>query len=297
MKNMTLHSAAMVAASIALVLASGCGRGDGGSATIPSSSVAHREASHPRFDSLMIRAEAEQWHLKPVGEIIQHVGLHFVGTPYEAGLLDRLPEETLVASFDGFDCVLLVETALAAARGIRDQDYRYERFLDELRSLRYRSGVLNGYCSRLHYFSEWIHDNETRGAVLNITEELGGEPLEKRLDFMSSHRSSYPRMADNDSLFAGIVEMESSIADLELFYIPQDRIESAYDGLRAGDIIATATSVGGLDVSHSGLVYRDGEGVGFLHASTAGGVMVSPDLRRYVQDIDIQIGIVVARPL
>jgi hypothetical protein len=253
--------------------------------------------ARPTFDSLMTTARSEAWHERPLGEVVQSVGLFFEGAPYEAGLLDRLPEETLVTSFDGFDCVLLVETAVAAARTIRRQDYSFEGFRGQLESLRYRSGIMDGYCSRLHYFSEWIMDNEKRGTVRNITADLGGERLEKRLNFMTSHRSSYPRIIANDSLYAGIRDMETALRDIEIFFIPQDRIREAYDQLQAGDIIATATRIPGLDVSHSGLVHREGSRVGFLHASTSGGVMVSPDLQEYVENIDIQIGIVVARPL
>ncbi|MDX1741417.1 MAG: DUF1460 domain-containing protein, partial [Rhodothermales bacterium] len=233
----------------------------------------------------------------PIGEVVHGAGLFFEGQPYVAGLLDRGTEETLVTSFDGFDCVLLVETALAAARTIRLQDYTYDGFLGQLESLRYRSGKMDGYCSRLHYFSEWIHDNEQRGNVRNVTQDLGGVRLEKQLDFMSSHRDAYPRFATNDSLFAGIQAMELTLEDFQLVYIPQDRIREVYGQLQSGDIIATATSVPGLDVSHTGLVHRDGEEVGFLHASTSGGVMVSPDLQQYIENIEIQIGIVVARPL
>ena len=71
-----------------------------------------------------------------------------------------------------------------------------------------------------------------------------------------------------------------------------------YDHLRPGDIIATATHIKGLDVTHSGLAYANDNGsIGFLHASSSsGGVKVSPDLQRYVENISIQIGIVVARP-
>ncbi len=285
-----------VLAAVVLATAA-CAQGDRGEAPGQARSVSVKASAHPAFDSLMTRARADGWHEMPIGRIVQNVGLHFVGNPYVAGLLDRTPVETLVTSFDGFDCVLLVETAVAAARGIRDEDYSFDGFLERIQSLRYRSGVLDGYCSRLHYFSEWIRDNEKRGTVRNLTESLGGELLEKKLDFMTSHRESYPRIAANDSLFSGIAKMEASLVGLPLYYIPQDEISSFYGLLQPGDIIATATSVGGLDVSHSGLVYQDGERVGFLHASTTGGVMVSPDLQQYVQNIDIQIGIVVARPL
>jgi hypothetical protein len=80
-------------------------------------------------------------------------------------------------------------------------------------------------------------------------------------------------------------------------YVPQDSIRAVYDELRAGDIVGMATSIDGLDVSHSGLVYAHDDGrKGLLHASLSGGIVVSPDLQRYVQTIDNQIGIVVARP-
>ena len=296
---MRRYSETLAGLLVTLLVLSGCGR-DG--RDIDRAMGVEEDApvvaeAHPMFDSLMTRARVEDWHEEQVGDVVERVALFFEGAPYVAGLLDRPPVETLVTSFDGFDCVLLVETAVAAARTIRRQDYSFEGFLDEIESLRYRSGEMDGYCSRLHYFSEWILDNEKRGTVRNITAELGGVQLEKRLNFMTEHRGSYPRIVSNDSLFAGIQEMESSLSGLQLFYIPQDRIRESYDRLRSGDIIATATRVPGLDVSHTGLVYRNEDRVGFLHASTSGGVMVSSDLQDYVENIDIQIGIVVARPL
>jgi hypothetical protein len=85
---------------------------------------------------------------------------------------------------------------------------------------------------------------------------------------------------------------------MELFYIPQERIVEAYAELEPGDIIATATHIKGLDVTHTGLVYDNSDGTrGLLHASTSGGVKVSPDLQSYVQGVDATIGIIVARPL
>ena len=92
--------------------------------------------------------------------------------------------------------------------------------------------------------------------------------------------------------------MEHRRADLEHYTIAQDRIRAVYDRLRPGDIIATSTHIEGLDVTHTGLVYaHGGGGIGFLHASTSGGVKVSPDLQDYIQNNKVQIGIVVARPV
>src|SRR5690606_30879157 len=131
----------------------------------------------------------------------------------------------------------------ALARGIRQGDYTYETYARHMLDQRYRGGEMDGYCSRLHYFTEWIADNEARGNVRDITEEIGGVPYEKAINFMSSNRQSYPRFAANDSLYQCVLEMEQGMQALDLHYIPQDRIRRVYDQLQAGDIIATATNI------------------------------------------------------
>ncbi len=255
-------------------------------------------APDPVFDRIMAAAERENLHAEPLGVIMQKLGEKLKGTPYVAGVLDAPEQETLIAPLDKFDCVLFVESMLAMARGVAQQDYSYEGYLDRIEEARYRHGQMNGYCSRLHYFSDWIRDNEARGLVRNITQEVGGVPYDKTLDFMSTHRESYPRLVASDSLYQGIVEIERELQDLELFYIPQDQIRKAYPMLRAGDIIATATSISGLDVTHTGLVYDAGAGKkGFMHASTTSGVTISPDLQAYIQGVRVQTGIIVARPV
>jgi hypothetical protein len=248
------------------------------------------------FVELMERARADEWNTRPVGEIMVQVGQWFNGKPYVAGTLDESAYEKLVLKLDGFDCVTLVESTMALARTIKDQSYSYGVFEDHIRSQRYRDGTMDGYCSRLHYFSEWILDNEARGHVQNITRDIGGVRLEKGLDFMSNHRDSYTQLAD-DSLYAGVVAMEEKLKDYQMYYVPQAQIGTVYNQLLPGDVIALATDIEGLDVAHTGLVFKHEDGsVGLLHASTANGVIVSPDLQAYVENNRRQIGIVVARP-
>ena len=268
-------------------------------ADAPALPVADADTTTKRlFNDVMAFARAERLHERPFGEIMQAVGMRFLRTPYVAGMLDEPDHETLVVDLTGFDCVLYVEAVLALARGIAVEDYAYETFARHIRDQRYRDGAMNGYCSRLHYFTEWIADNEARGTVRNITQAIGGQKLDKRLTFMSEHRQSYPRFATNDSLFKGIQMMERDLADLEIFHIPQNDIRTVYDRLQPGDIIATSTDIKGLDVTHTGLAFaHDDGGIGFLHASTSGGVKVSPDLQGYIQNNKVQIGIVVARPV
>lgn len=249
------------------------------------------------FKNLMDVAIAKTWHQQSLGTIMTQVGSWFSGKPYAAGTLDAPAYEQLVIKLDGFDCVTFVESVLALSRTIQDQSYDYGTFVAHMRAQRYRDGVLDGYCSRLHYFSEWILDNEARGHVRNITHDIGGVKLDKQLNFMSNHRSSYAPLTD-DSLYAGIIAVEEKLKAFQMYYIPQSDISSVYNKLQGGDIIALATDIGGLDVAHTGLVYKDQEGgTGLLHASTARGVVVSPDLQAYVENNKRQIGIVVARPL
>jgi len=258
-------------------------------------------ATARRFASVMEYGQRQTAHTESIGGLMQALGTQFDGAPYLEGTLDSVDSETLVVRLDGFDCVTFIETTFAMARGLAADDTTYAGFARRLAQQRYRNGQLQGYCSRLHYFTEWLIDNEERGLVDRLGDELNGRPLTDTLNFMSTHRSAYDRFATNDSLFACVQDMETALQARQqqdpLRYVPQDSIRAVYDHLQAGDIVAMVTSIGGLDVSHSGLVYaHDDGGRGLLHASLSDGIVVSPDLQRYVQTIDNQIGIVVARP-
>ncbi|MEX0747470.1 MAG: N-acetylmuramoyl-L-alanine amidase-like domain-containing protein, partial [Rhodothermales bacterium] len=183
------------------------------------------------------------------------------------------------------------------ARGVAVEDYSYASYVEKTREQRYRDGVMTDYCSRLHYYTEWIADNEQKGIVENITSNIGGVRLDKDYSFMTEHRELYPLLAENDSMYQCIEMAEDRLnARLEYFHIPQDSIHLAYDRMLAGDLIATSTHIEGLDVTHTGMVYRGPDGsMGLLHASTDGGVKISPDLEEYVQGVKSQIGIIVAR--
>ncbi|MGB3512182.1 MAG: DUF1460 domain-containing protein [Microcoleaceae cyanobacterium] len=252
----------------------------------------------PRFKPVMEYAIQQKLSEGSMGEIMQAIADYFIGTPYISGLLDQSNQESLVITLDGFDCVLFVETVLAMARGIAVQDYSYLTFINHIRGQRYWNGQINGYCSRLHYFSEWITDNQRRGNVKNIGAELGGERIKKQLFFMSKNRRKYPQIASNDDNYQCIVNMEDNISKLKIDYIPYYKISSVYSQLKPGDIIAVATEINGLDVTHTGLVYRNSDGnIGFIHASPAGKVTVAYDLERYIWNVESAIGILVARPV
>jgi hypothetical protein len=261
-------------------------------------SPAVMDSTRMAFDRIMAFArDSALADEEDFGMIIQAVGRQLMGAPYVAGMLDASEDETLIADLTAFDCVLYVENVLALARGIAAGDTTFGGYLRQVESLRYRDGEMRGYCSRLHYFTEWIHDNEQRGIVQDVTREAGGVAYDKEIDFMSTHRDSYPRMV-SDETYACILDMERGLHGHELFYIPKAEIANHYDALRPGDVIATATHIDGLDVTHTGFVYRTTDGgTAFLNASLSGEVLIAPDLATYVQGVRAQTGIIVARPV
>ena len=101
-----------------------------------------------------------------IGNVIAEVGKSFIGTEYVAGTLDiNTSKEELIIRVTGLDCVTFVENTLVMSRLIKKGDTSFEAYLKELEYIRYRSGKLDGYTSRLHYFSDWIYDNQQKGIL------------------------------------------------------------------------------------------------------------------------------------
>jgi Protein of unknown function (DUF1460) len=258
-------------------------------------------ASKLEYQRLMQSLGDRKITTRPIDAVLQTVSTKLLGATYREGLLDQGATEKLFVSLTEFDCVLFVETVLAFSRNLRSPSPSYENFRENIQEVRYADGKLDGYCSRLHYFSEWIRNNQERNIVRDLTSELGGIPLNKKLNFMSNNWQKYPRLKNNKANYQCILAMEQKI-EIELRsqplrYIPSHKIRSIYSLLKAGDIIAVTTDLKGLDATHTGFIYPTANGIGLIHASPSGKVKVSPDLQRYVEGVDHAIGIMVARPV
>jgi N-acetylmuramoyl-L-alanine amidase-like protein len=236
---------------------------------------------------------------KPIGDLITSIGRQFLGKPYEAHTLDGPGEEHLVVDLHSFDCVTFIENTGALARCIKQNRLTLDRFRAELQLLRYRGGVIRGYASRLHYFTEWIADNEKKGIVKDVTKEIGGTPYRKTIDFMTSHRASYPGLSD-DSVFSGMRQIEDTLSGRVIYQIPRSRIARLQSKIRSGDIIAITTDLSGLDVSHTGIAVRLDDGsLHYMHApNVRGSVLISREtLEAHVKKFPSYTGIIVVRPL
>ncbi len=233
-----------------------------------------------------------------MGHTIVAIGKTFTGMPYIGKTLEVHQDEKLVINLRGFDCTTYVENVLAFSLLLKKEADEIEAFGSILRNIRYRDGDLAGYPSRLHYFSDWLHNNEIKGLVSNISCELGGVKLEKEIAFMTSHRELYPGLED-DKNFEVIRNTEERLSHITLCYIPKNKIKDVESKLEDGDIIALATSIEGLDVTHTGFAHRKADGrIYLLHASVSGQVEIAEKpLAEYLEKIKKNIGILVARPL
>ena len=232
-----------------------------------------------------------------MGNTIVSVGKTFVGFPYVAKTLELKDKESLIINLREFDCTTYVENVMAFSLLVTKEEESIDAFTSVLQNIRYRDGELNGYPSRLHYFTDWIADNQKKGLIRDITLDLGGEEIDKEINFMSTHRDSYP-MLKTDSSLEQIATTEKEISKYKLHFLPREKVADVERQIQNGDIIALATSIKGLDVTHTGFAIRtEGNRIHLLHASSSGQVEISEKpLAEYLKGIQSNIGIIVARP-
>ncbi len=248
----------------------------------------------------------------PTGEVAALIGSTFVGTPYEPGSLEIPGPERLVVNLRTFDCVTLVEHVLVLARLTRaaaaaadpeagplgSEDAFRRAYREELTGLRYRGGAIDGYLSRLHYFTEWLDHAIGEGILDEATGEVGGVADERPIHFMSSNPEAYRQLAEDPALVEGVREIEARLSAGERLFVPQERIAEIEGALQNGDVVAAVSNLDGLDIAHTGFVIRHAGRVHLLHAPLVGdSVEVSAEpLADRIQRISGQKGIRVARP-
>jgi len=250
------------------------------------------------FRRVMKEAGAREWRRMPIGEVVEEVAASFQGAPYIAQSLEVPGEEHLVVNLRAYDCTTFVESMLALSRCVKRGNSSFQDFRQELQRIRYRNGVIDGYPSRLHYFVDWVADNAAKGIVKDVTEELGGMPSPRKIDYMTSHATEYRQLADKEVL-QEIRAREDTINARSRFVLPAGDLPLADRRILAGDIIGVVTDEPGSDVSHIGLAIRRSRELQFLHAPlSAGKVEISQrPLVDYLRANTRRKGVIVARPL
>lgn len=250
------------------------------------------------FNQIMSFADEKELCKKPINEVIIEIGKSFLNTKYVPHTLESDGEEQLVINLNGFDCTTYLETSLAFARCVKKGKTSFQDYQNELNLIRYRDGKLEHYPSRLHYFSDWIYNNQQKGIVKDITKEIGGKPITFKLNFMSENPKYYKQLKENPDFISLIRKQEQEINTRQYYYIPEKDIEKIEDKIKEGDLIAISTNDKGLDIGHTGIAVKSGKGrIHFLHASTNGYKVQITDspLSEYVRKNKKHSGIIVLR--
>lgn len=196
----------------------------------------------------------------------------FIGVPYVAHTLEVNDTEQLVVNTRELDCTTLVENVTALTLCARQEVYTFQNFIDNLTAIRYRDGVINGYTSRLHYFTEWIVDNTKKGIVSEIQspQTVFKAVQTINIGFMSAHPEYYRHLKANPELIADIRASEKAVNGMTFRYIPKNSIPNSKamrDAIHNGDIIAITCKKAGLDIAHLGFAAWHKDGLHLLNAS------------------------------
>lgn len=231
----------------------------------------------------------------------------FQGRPYAGNTLDENETEQLVVDFRAFDCTTFLETTLALALSrhqlTNEKDTaQFDRlFRENLTRIRYRNGQIDGFASRLHYFSEWLLDNEQKGIVEDVTGQIGGIRVKKPISYMTQYTYKYPQLA-KPAIRKQIAQVELAISQQRYWFIPRGQIRTIENCLQEGDIVMMMAARPGLDMKHVGMVVwqtaEDGtRRAHLLHASSQyGEVAISEQpLAEYIKRNPQFSGIRVAR--
>jgi hypothetical protein len=247
------------------------------------------------FNILHFRQQFRRSSL-PLGDLVCAIGNYFLGAPYLAETLESGHKEKLIVNLGQFDCFTFIETALALTRCVENGKISWREFRGQLQLIRYRKGVIDGYSSRLHYFIDWLHDNQKKGIVSDISCQIGAKPRYKVINFLSAHRDAYPALQEA-KVFQEISKTEKIISRRKLYVLTPAEFRSTERKIKTGDLIALASTAAGLDVAHVGLALWRGKKLHLLNASRQEKrvVVSAKPLIDYLRQNKKYTGIIVAR--
>ena len=196
----------------------------------------------------------------------------FLDIPYVANTLEINDTEALVINVDELDYTTLVETVTALTLCAYQQQFTFAAFQNNLRNMRYRDGLIDGYPSRIHYFTDWIVTNQKAGIVSEIQQP--NPPFTAvqtvNVNYMSTHPQSYKALKAHPEFVPDIRKMEASITGLKFRFIPKSEVKDTKpmrEAIHDGDIIAITCNKPGLDIAHLGFAVWRNDGLHLLNAS------------------------------
>ena len=220
----------------------------------------------------------ESYLIIDTGSRIDFLSSKFLGIAYAESTLTggRETPEIFVINLAAVDCFTFLEYVESMRLS-----KSFAGFRKNLRQIRYRSGIVS-FETRNHFFTDWRIFNKT--FVEDVTQIMGNDSatrVQKRLNAIE----------DNASMLPGIPSVERNID-----FIPADEIgDMILNSLKTGDYIGIYSDKTGLDVSHVGILIKEGHDIFLRHASSKKEYreVIDQDFKEYVAH---KPGIVVLRP-
>lgn len=221
---------------------------------------------------------AEAAKIQDIGERIALLSGQFLGTPYKESTLigDATIPEMLVINLEAFDCLTFLDCveAMRLSRSFAD-------FHKNIVHVRYKKGIV-AYERRNHFFTDWsLHNTDF---VRNKTKEIADTKIAILTKILN-------RKKDGSSFLSGMGPVERTIS-----YISSENVDKTMRGrLRTGDYVGIYSDSEGLDVSHVGIVVKEGLDIYLRHASSAAAArkVVDEDFSEYILG---KPGIIILRP-
>ena len=248
------------------------------------------------FESYMKTVRAAEVH--SISDLMDETAKFFLGVPYVEMTLEHEPEK-LIVNLREFDCLTYVENVLALAGTYASADPSWHTFIKNLEHLRYRNGEIVNYTSRLHYTSDWIYENQKTGAIVDMTPEIGGVHLDMVVSFMSTHPENHVQLQNHPEYIEMMANKEKEINSRRYYYIPKEDIGKCNAQIHTGDIVCFVSSLKGLDISHVGIIHKEGAKMTFIHASSRKKKVIMNDesLQDYALNMKKIRGVMVLRPV
>jgi len=248
------------------------------------------------FKKIMQYAQKEKLSEKTLPEVEMAIAQFFLITPYVPKTLEKKGTEHLVINLRELDCTTFLENVVSLSSCIKNKTTDFESYCQTLIKFRYRNGKIDEYPSRLHYFTDWLLNNEKKQLISIVSNTFATDMFDPTVNYMSTHTKNYPQLK-NEAFVKQIAEREKEISQAILTFVPEENIHDIEKYVQNGDLIAITTTIEGLDIAHVGLAYFVNEHLHLFHASsTQKKVVVSEEtLQDYLKGIKKSNGIIVAR--
>lgn len=236
--------------------------------------------------------------LQPGQDDVLFYARKFKGVPYVASTLEKKDPEQLIINLKQLDCTTLVETTLALTMTKRQGESTFEAYCKNLETLRYWHGKMNGYLSRLHYFTWWMHDNIDKGLIEHVKDAAHfTAPINVQNHYMSAHPDKYKFLKAHPEWVDSIKQLEQQYNGPDGFFLPANKTRltpKELSSIHNGDIVAIVTRKDGIDYSHLGFaVWGKDNHLHLLNASSIHHKVVEEPktLYQYLKEHPSSIGI------